>query len=232
MSLPLFYVDHLQAGAITLDEDTSKHVVQVLRMEKAAALELTNGRGERAQARITDAHRKRCTVQVDAVQKESRAGEGAAIGISLTKNNARFEWFLEKATEMGVSEIIPLRCARTEKEKFRTERLQQILISAMLQSQQSFMPQLHEPTAFRDVIHADGYAQKFIAHCLPQDRRSLREAVQANASAIILIGPEGDFTQEEIAAALTNGFVPVTLGDTRLRTETAGMVAATLLCIK
>ena len=223
MSLPLFYVTDLHTGTITLDEDTSKHIVQVLRMERGEVLELTNGRGERGRAVITDPHRKRCTVSVEAIQKEARLTEGVTIAISLTKNNARFEWFLEKATEMGVAAIIPLLCARTEKDKFRKERLEQLLVSAMLQSQ---------PTAFNDVVNVDGYAQKFIAHCLPQQRQSLREAARPDAASLVLIGPEGDFTPAEIDTALSNGFLPVTLGDTRLRTETAGMVAAALLCVK
>ena len=232
MSLPLFYVSSLQKGTLTLDEDTSRHVVQVLRMEAGAVLALTNGLGARATARITDAHRKRCAVHVEDIRQEARHAPGMAIGISLTKNNARLEWFLEKATEMGIAAIIPLLCARTEKEKFRKERLQQILASAMLQSQQSFMPELHEPTPFEEVVHVDGYAQRFIAHCLPYERISLRGAAKEGQSALVLIGPEGDFTPEEITAAIEKGFVPVTLGDTRLRTETAGMVAAALLCVR
>lgn len=138
--------------------------------------------------------------------------------------------FLEKATEIGVSEIIPLVCTRTEKEKFRTDRLQGIITSALLQSQQSWMPLLHEPAAFNQVLASRTDAHKFIAHCLPQEKTELA-SVAGNQSSIILIGPEGDFTPEEIEAAIANGYRPVALGNTRLRTETAGMVAATIMRI-
>jgi 16S rRNA (uracil1498-N3)-methyltransferase len=201
---------------------------------------LTDGKGNKARASITDDNRKRCTVAVSVITKDEENKNKVAIGISLIKNASRFEWFLEKATEIGVHEIIPLICARTEKEKFRLDRMQQILISAMLQSQQSWMPKLHEPIDFKKLIdpaysNENIYSNKYIAHCLPEQKTSLREVTSdpnIPTNSIILIGPEGDFTSEEIDLALKNNYKPVTLGTTRLRTETAGMVAATLLCIK
>lgn len=233
MALPFFYNDNINTDNLVLDEDTSKHVSGVLRMKVGEELLLTDGRGTKATAVITDDHRKRCAVNiVQRERKEAKKG-GVTIAISLLKNAARFEWFLEKATEMGVAEIIPLLCQRTEKEKFRHERLQHIITSAMLQSQQAWMPRLQAPTPFEKVIKTAPQQHKFIAHCLPQQKQSItHKTIGKGESSIMLIGPEGDFTEGEIETALQAGFAPVTLGDTRLRTETAGMVAAALLCIR
>lgn len=231
MSLPYFFVAQLDEQQIVLDEDTSKHMIGVLRMEKGEEVLLTNGKGKKVLASIIDDNRKKCVVSVREWILEERSPVRKTIAISLVKNASRFEWFLEKATEMGVNEIIPLICQRTEKEKFRHDRMQQILISAMLQSQQCWLPILHEPTPFTEVISQNQYEGQFIAHCLPGQKNSFREAVIPVKSTIILIGPEGDFSPEEIDTALHHHFQPVALGETRLRTETAGMVAAALLCV-
>lgn len=231
MNLPFFFVDNLSDKRIVLNEDTSKHMINVLRMEKGEEVLLTDGKGKKAKASIVDDNRKKCVVEISSIEIAEERGSKVAIGISLIKNSSRFEWFLEKATEIGVSEIIPLTCTRTEKEKFRFDRMQNILISAMLQSQQCWLPILHEPTEFEKVIHLS-FEQKFIAHCGESNKQSLSSQQLNNSpSQLILIGPEGDFTYEEIESALKNNFVAVSLGNTRLRTETAGMVAATLLCI-
>ena len=153
------------------------------------------------------------------------------MAVSLVKNTARFEWFLEKATEIGVSEIMPLLCARTERQRFRHDRMQAILISAMLQSQQCRLPVLREPLKFDQLLKTAQQDNRFIAHCLPQQKQSLYELLtNIKGSSLMLIGPEGDFTTGEIAQALQQHFIPVTLGETRLRTETAGIVAAAWLC--
>lgn len=231
MALPFFYTEALNDPIILLEEDTSKHITGVLRMKVGAELLLTDGKGSKAHAVITDDHRKRCTVKVITVDKEPPPQPRVAIAISLVKNAARFEWFLEKATEIGVGEIIPLLCERTEKEKFRHDRMNNILVSAMLQSQQTWLPLLHPPTAFTEVLEFSAYSNRYIAHCLPQQKQPLYGfSKQLHEGSLMLIGPEGDFTEKEIEAALQKGFVPVTLGNTRLRTETAGMVAAALLC--
>ena len=230
MALPFFFTPQLQVGDITLDEDTSKHMTGVLRMKTGAELLLTAGNGTKAQGIIIDDHRKRCVVRIDSIEQEPEKFPKVCIAISLLKNNARFEWFLEKATEIGVAAIIPLVCERTEKEAFRHDRMQAILISAMLQSQQCWLPQLHQSTPFTTVLTTT-YTNKFIAHCLPQQKQSLYEVLKKlEGDRIMLIGPEGDFTPSEIDQALEKNFVPVTLGNTRLRTETAGIVAASLLC--
>lgn len=234
MALPYFFVQQLNDGSIHLDEDTSKHMIGVLRMQKGEAVLLTDGNGRKAKATIVDDNRKRCVVQTESMESEEENAPTVSIAISILKNTSRFEWFLEKATEMGVAKIIPLLCERTEKEKFRYDRMQGILISAMLQSQQTRLPVLHQPISFTDVVRESSQKQKFIAHCLPEKKQSLAEVasqLKIDESRIILIGPEGDFTEKEIALAFENNFIPVALGDTRLRTETAGIVAATILRI-
>jgi 16S rRNA (uracil1498-N3)-methyltransferase len=233
MALRYFYIQQIGGGEATLEEDVSKHITQVLRMKIGDELVLTDGKGTKAKAIIMDDHRKRCIVKIEALEKEEEQQSKVTIAISLIKNAARFEWFLEKATEIGVSEIIPIICERTEKEKFRQDRLQNILISAMLQSQQCWMPLLHEPVAFEKIVKEHKAHNKYIAHCLPEEKKQLanyHKPLATQQSSLILIGPEGDFTEQEIAQALSYNYTPVALGNTRLRTETAGMVAATLLC--
>jgi 16S rRNA (uracil1498-N3)-methyltransferase len=236
MALPFFYKAAIDvaATAVVLDEDTSKHIVQVLRMQNGEQLQLTDGKGNLFTCEITDNNRKRCTVAILTTRHSPLTTQGVSIAISLLKNNTRFEWFLEKATEIGVTEIIPIVCERTEKTSFRIERMKNILVSAMLQSQQCWLPEMGEPVKYKDFIAADNAAQKFIAHCEDENNKvSLTsKLLNPSTSKLILIGPEGDFTNEEIATALKNNFIPVALGETRLRTETAGIVAATLLCIK
>ena len=228
----MFFVENLDGELVTLDEDSSKHMINVLRMQNGDELLITNGRGKKAKALIVDDNRKKTVAKVQQVELEEERKRKITIAISLIKNTSRFEWFLEKATEIGIDEIIPLLCERTEKEKFRFERLQGILISAMLQSQQSWLPILHQPTEFNTVIQSNHYQQKFIAHCEPTNKLDLtHQPTSQPGSQLILVGPEGDFTPAEISKALDLQFLPVNLGSSRLRTETAGLVAATLLKI-
>lgn len=231
MGLPFFFVDDLNRKTIVLDEDTSKHMAGVLRMQKGEEILLTDGKGQKAKASIIDDNRKKCVVEVSALETGEAPSGKVAIGISLIKNSSRFEWFLEKATEIGVSEIIPLICARTEKEKFRFDRMQNILVSAMLQSKQCRLPVLHEPKEFKQVL-TQFFEQKFIAHCEETGKQQLHQVHMQSSNCLILIGPEGDFTHEEIEMARQSNFMPVSLGGTRLRTETAGLVAAVLLAAK
>lgn len=228
MSLPVFYENELSSEAsFTLSEVTSKHIIQVLRMKQGEHLQLTNGRGDIITAEIISENKKATGVKVISISNISPRTSNFAIAISLVKNNSRFEWFLEKATEIGVSEIIPMICERTEKQNFRLDRMKNILISAMLQSRQAWLPVLHEPVKFKELIKNLIYENKFIAHCDEDEKKSLSNE-SINQSSIIFIGPEGDFTREEIESAKQNNFIPVSLGATRLRTETAGIVACVL----
>lgn len=215
-----------------LDEDTSRHVVQVLRMKVGEQLNLTDGRGNLLTCVITEEHKKHCTVAVKQTQYTEPPKRKVSIAISLLKNSNRFEWFLEKATEIGVNEIVPLICERTEKEKFRYDRMQGICISAMLQSQQCWLPVLHEPVEYRKLATEPCSGPKFIAHCMDGERKPISYyQINIFSQAKILIGPEGDFSKTEVELAIQHDFLPVILGETRLRTETAGVVAAVLLCL-
>ena len=234
MALPFFYTEpiSLSNNIVVLNEENSKHIIQVLRMQAGRQLNLTDGLGNIYIAEITEAHKKKCVVKITNSVKVPAPENKVCIAISPIKNNSRFEWFLEKATEIGVSEIIPLLCERTEKQFLKFERLQGILISALLQSQQAWLPVLHQPTKFEKFVKENKSSNKLIAHCEDNHKLSLKEKVHVQLkNSSILIGPEGDFTKEEITLALDNNFTPVSLGDTRLRTETAGIVAATLLCV-
>lgn len=236
MTLPFFYITNFDSSQkeVELDEETSKHIVQVLRMHEGERINLTDGKGNLITAEIIEAHKKHCGVRVEELRHKVQGTRRVSIAISLLKNSSRFEWFLEKATEIGVSEIFPLICERTEKEKFRYERMNSICVSAMLQSQQSRLPVLHQPVEFDNLIicHFDN-CQKLIAHCDEGNKQTINNLqIGTSSNCLICIGPEGDFTREEIQSALKNNFTPVSLGETRLRTETAGVVAATLLSIK
>ena len=237
MALPFFYIESFDASQqlLTLNEETSKHVVQVLRMQVGEQLNLTDGKGNLLTASITEAHKKHCVVRIQAASFTPQADGRVTIAVSLVKNASRFEWFLEKATEIGITEIIPLLCERTERQHFRYDRMNGILISAMLQSQQTWLPMLHEPLKFEHLkMHKFENALKLIAHCEETEKKSLKKMLSEieGTDSIILIGPEGDFTSAEIDTAIAEGYKPVMLGETRLRTETAAVVAATLLKIR
>ena len=232
MSLPFFYLSQFNPADefIVLDEETSKHVVNVLRMKNGDLLHLTDGKGNLVTAEITDNHKKKCMVKMKENGSRPSNSRKVTIAISLLKNAYRFEWFLEKATEIGISEIIPMLCERTDKQKFRFDRMQQILVSAMLQSQQCWLPKLYEPILFPEVIAQSTHQQKFIAHCIDDEKRNLVDLINESLSSqIILIGPAGDFTDAEVRLAIQHHFDAVSLGITRLRTETAGIAAAVLL---
>jgi 16S rRNA (uracil1498-N3)-methyltransferase len=234
MPLPFFYTEPISSyqNTVVLNEENSRHVVQVLRMTEGKHLKLTDGLGNIYTAEITEAHKKKCTVKIIEKAFIKSTPNKVCIAISPVKNNSRLEWFLEKATEIGVTEIILLQCDRTEKQHIRLDRMKGILISAMLQSQQAWLPALNEPIKFEKFVKENTSSNKFIAHCEEQYKISLKEiTIQLVNQSTILIGPEGDFTPNEIALALENKYTPVTLGGTRLRTETAALVAATLLCV-
>jgi 16S rRNA (uracil1498-N3)-methyltransferase len=234
MALPVFFLEDIadKKGSLVLSGEPSRHIVQVLRMKTGDLVELTDGRGNTASAEITGENKKNCTVKIRDVRQKERPKRKISIAISLIKNSSRFEWFLEKVTEIGVTEIIPLICERTEKQQFRFDRMKNILVSAMLQSQQAWLPELKNPASFETLIQEARQSQKFIAHCAENQKVFLSDAINhLTGSQIILIGPEGDFTKPEIEYAIKNQFTPVSLGETRLRTETAGIVAAALLAV-
>jgi 16S rRNA (uracil1498-N3)-methyltransferase len=248
MALPIFYPASYEPGAreVRLDEDNSRHIVQVLRMGVGAPLHLTDGRGTLLTATVTEANKKKCLAAISSAVVFPPPERRVSIAISPLKNASRFEWFLEKATEIGVSEIIPLMTERTERQHLRPDRLQNILVSAMLQSEQTWLPVLRPPTPFARLLDnpidgtvdgpgpgsgslTGGYERRLIAW-LGDQPATVYPGPDVRAT-LILIGPEGDFTAQEAASAIDHQFMAVTLGKNRLRTETAGVVAATLLCI-
>jgi len=230
MAVPFFFEENLPlSNDFILSEETSKHVSQVLRMKEGEEIRITDGNGQTIIAEIVLPDKKRTKVKTIGKEFSESPKSKISIAISLIKNTNRFEWFAEKATEIGVSAIIPMICKRSEKTHFRKDRIRSILISAMLQSQQSWLPELSEPVKFSELLKNENQEQKFIAHCLPEDKKELKEVAKNAHSKIILIGPEGDFTEEEIEQAIQHNYIPVSLGDTRLRTETAGIVATVLL---
>lgn len=234
MTRPYFFTNHIHPdadGILVLSEATSHHCVQVLRMQAGAELVLTDGKGCKVLARVLTPDRKRCRVQLLQKEQLSPADCRFALGIAFTKNNSRNEWLLEKATELGISDIYPLMTQRSEKTTIKQKRLQGILISAMLQSQQCFLPVLHPITPLSSLLQnipQDGELQRFIAYCGTGEKQSYARSLQAGKSALALIGPEGDFTEEEVTLCRKSGFVPVSLGSKRLRTETAGLYVCTM----
>ena len=229
-NIPWFYTALPPEGLqLTLDETNSRHAVQVLRMEAGAPLVLTNGQGGLWQATVINAHKKHCEVTITHAEEQPRTGRRVGIAISPVKNNTRLEWFIEKATELGVHDVYLLQAHRTEKPHIRFDRLLSIAISAMLQSQQPYIPNLHPAKPFQKWVPACGFTHRFVAHCLPTQKTMLAAALQPTMQdSLVLIGPEGDFTEEEIKLALEHQYQPVALGQTRLRTETAALAAATL----
>jgi 16S rRNA (uracil1498-N3)-methyltransferase len=230
MSVPFFYEPNIKAGAsnFELSEASSRHCIQVLRMRTGAVLNLTNGKGAKFEASILSEDRKAAVVQIQSESSIPANQRSLSIGIALLKNSDRFEWMLEKITEIGVSQIFPLTSKRSEQHRFRFDRYQQILIAAMLQSQQCWLPILEEPQSVEKLIQQSKHDLKLIAHC-EEDAKNPLQLVRPSLNSLILIGPEGDFSREEIELALQHNFLPVSLGETRLRTETAGVVAITLL---
>jgi len=230
MSLSYFYEPDINtvSNTIVLSEETSKHCIQVLRMRAGEQLQLTDGKGSLFTAAISKEDKRRCEVRIEQKEHIAQSSQQISIGISLLKNASRMEWFLEKATEMGINEIIPLLCDRTERQHFRHDRMENILISAMLQSQQAWLPVLHQPVHYNTLVTTSIYPQKLIAHCEQAEKATLK-SLSPFSTVQLLIGPEGDFSLPEIDLATSQGYLPVTLGNTRLRTETAGVVAAALL---
>jgi 16S rRNA (uracil1498-N3)-methyltransferase len=231
MSVPYFYEPLIATGMtqFTLSETSSKHCVQVLRMDVGEQIDITNGLGGLFHATIQVAHKKNALVTITKSVQTDPPKQKLQLGISLLKNAVRLEWLFEKATEIGVTNITPLICERTIHERFKTERMQQIIQSAMIQSQQTWLPILNEPTPFEPFISKQTATQKLIAHCAPLSKTSI-QSIEPSDDLLLLIGPEGDFAPLEIESAIANKFTPIDLGPTRLRTETAGIFA--LSCLK
>ena len=223
--MQLFYAPHIQTNPV-LPEDESGHAVRVLRLEDGAEILITDGKGFFYKAIIIDAHPKYCEVSiVTTLQQPPLRLFQIHIAIAPPKHIDRMEWFVEKATEIGIDAITCLNCRYSERREIKTARLEKTGISAMKQSQKSCLPQLTGMTDFQYFINQPFDGSKFIAHCGEGEKPLFKQIYHRGENALILIGPEGDFSLEEISLAIKQGFQPVTLGQSRLRTETAALVA-------
>ena len=232
----LFYCPDIEKHQ-TLSEEESAHCVRVLRYTTGDEILLTDGKGTTYTARITNPHPKHCDFEIISSEKqEPHHAFHLHIAIAPTKNIERMEWAIEKCVEIGVDEITPLLCRFSERKQLRTDRLEKIILSAAKQSLTPYLPVLHELTPYDDFIKdrcaqsrktasLKEESQKFIAHCYKEDKRVLKDEIERGRDVLVLIGPEGDFSEKEIADALSMGFIPVSLGNSRLRTETAAVVA-------
>jgi len=224
----LFYTRNIEpANTYVLDETESKHAIKVLRLNQGDSIHLVDGKGNFYTAEIINPHTKKCEVKIIDQSSKNPISPSIHIVIAPTKNTDRLEWFVEKVTEIGISEITPIICAHSERKVLKTDRIKKRAISAMKQSLKAHLPVINEAISFKGLIASSAQfnGQRFIAHCYEEDQQHLKEAYQKGKNCLILIGPEGDFNQEEIKLALESDFIPISLGESRLRTETAGIVA-------
>lgn len=209
-----------------LPDEEAQHCVRVLRMTEGDEILLTDGKGSFYRALIRTAHPKHCKVEiVETITPDPLWKVNIEVAVAPTKNMDRMEWFTEKATEIGIDKIIPILCDHSERKALKEERLEKIAVSAMKQSMKPVLPEIQSLTPFDKVVSAHFDGQKFIAHCYKEDKTELKDAYQKGSNVLVLIGPEGDFSEKEVEKAIQNGFIPVSLGRSRLRTETAALVA-------
>ncbi len=221
-----FYAPGLAGGNTLLPTAEAHHIRTVLRYEEGRPILLIDGRGGRYSGHLVLQGKREASVAlVESVQEGPQPAARIHLGISPLKNPSRLEWFLEKATELGVSAITPLIAQRSEKRHVQRERMERVLVAAMKQSGRSWLPELREPVALSRLIQDAGEECRMIAHCGQGLRKSIGQVLRPGADSLMLIGPEGDFDPSEVELAVTAGFVPVHLGPSRLRTETAGVAA-------
>jgi 16S rRNA (uracil1498-N3)-methyltransferase len=223
--MALFYVPQLLSGAV-LPEEESQHAVKVLRLQVGDLIEVVDGVGGFYRARITNLHAKHCGFEItETILEMGKKNFRLHIAIAPTKNIERLEWFVEKATEIGIDEITPIVCRYSERKVVKQERLEKIIVSAAKQSLKAYFPKMNSLCTFDELMKNHAASQKFIAHCYEEDKRLLQTECRLSTDVLVLIGPEGDFSKEEVHKAISAGFLPVSLGTSRLRTETAGVVA-------
>ena len=230
--MQLFYCKDITPNAFcTLDAEESRHAVRVLRLREGDELNVTDGKGNLYTCQIVEASDKACSIQSISPLISHLSPFTFHLAVAPTKNPSRMEWLVEKAVEIGVGEFTLLDCDHSERSFLKTDRLEKLAISAMKQSLHTVLPEIHPAVSLRDLLSTTHYplpTQKFIAHCeADKPRTPLATALQPGQDTVVLIGPEGDFSEEEIALALECGFQPVSLGSSRLRTETAALYAVT-----
>jgi 16S rRNA (uracil1498-N3)-methyltransferase len=225
-TMHVFYTPDIQNITYTLTHEESKHAIKVLRLEAGDEISMIDGHGGLYYGIIDEPDAKKCVIRViEKIEQYGRRNYSLHLAIAPTKNIDRMEWFIEKATEIGFDEITPLLCHRSERKSMNHERMEKIILSAMKQSIKAYLPVLHPMTKFSDFIKMDHEGTKLIAHCIDTPKPSLKSKVAGKQKLVVLIGPEGDFSPEEVEKAKHKGFEEVHLGKSRLRTETAGIVA-------
>jgi len=227
-----FYIADLTGNSIQLSTEESRHSIRVLRLKKGDHVKLLDGKGSAFDAIIQVPDANSCILEI--VNRENYQNSRPyhlTIAIAPTKNLDRFEWFLEKSTEIGIDRIVPIICQHSERKAIKTERMDKILIAAMKQSDQIFLPELTTQTSLKELVNQKFDGDKLIAHCESGEKSLLKNSITPGSNVLILIGPEGDFDPSEIKLALEKGFIPVSLGSSRLRTETAGIVACHTVCL-
>lgn len=221
----LFYAPDIEVTS-ELPEEESQHCVRVLRLKEGDRITITDGKNSFYTATLENAHPKHCRVHITEKKPQKLLWDYTIhIAIAPTKNMDRMEWFVEKATEIGVNTITCLRCHHSERREIKLQRLSKIAISAMKQSQKPSLPKINEMIDFKKFIIQDFDEHKMIAHCVEDKKQLIKDIYRPNSNILILIGPEGDFSHEEINSALSHGFAPISLGKSRLRTETAALTA-------
>ncbi len=209
----------------SFDKEESKHIVKVLRKTTGDYVHISNGKGWLFTAEIAIADIKNCLVTITNKELKQKHPYNLHLAVAPTKMNDRYEWFLEKATEIGIDSITPIICEQSERKVIKTDRFEKIIQSAMKQSLHCYLPKLNNAISFKEFINQKFKGQLFIAHCEESNKKSLKQELKPKQDVTVLIGPEGDFSVKEIEMSVSNGFIPVTLGETRLRTETAALVA-------
>ncbi len=223
--MALFYVPNFASGPV-LPEEESQHAVKVLRLQVGDEIVVVDGVGGFYKAKIINPHPKHCGFEIIESQFEfGKRNYKLHIAIAPTKNIERLEWFIEKATEIGIDEITPVICRFSERKIVKVDRLEKIIVSAAKQSVKAYIPKLNQLCTLDELLKRYSASQKFIAHCYDADKRLLQTEIRKSSDILILIGPEGDFSKDEVTKAISYGFIPVSLGKSRLRTETAGVVA-------
>jgi 16S rRNA (uracil1498-N3)-methyltransferase len=225
--MQIFYVPDINGNTCVMDENESKHSIRVLRMVKGDRLKMADGNGTLYEGIISDPDPSGCGITITGVTRNfEKRNYRLHIAISPLKNQERFEWFIEKSVEIGIDEITPLICMYTEKPGIKRDRLNNIIISAMKQSIKAYRPVLNDPVAFSDFICSDFSSRKMIAHCNPAFKRNkIDQVCEKSSDAVILIGPEGDFSMDELTLAVEKNYKSIHFGSSRLRTETAGIAA-------
>jgi 16S rRNA (uracil1498-N3)-methyltransferase len=227
----IFYTPDISGTSYTLNEEESKHCIRVMRMKAGEYIYLVDGAGGFYKGQISSDNPKSCSIEIVETKTEfEKKNYSIHLAVAPTKNTDRIEWLIEKAVEIGIDEFSPIICEHSERKHINIERLERIATSAMKQSVKAYKPVINEAVAFKNIVKSNSTSNKLIAHCITSEeeifiKKKVQDLYKPGQSALILIGPEGDFSAEEVKLAIDNGFKGITLGNSRLRTETAGLVA-------